>query len=209
MNLVFMGIQGSGKGLQAELLAKRYGFEHFDLGSELRERVKKDTPFGRMVETYIKDGNLVPDEEIIAFINKKIDDNIKGLVLDGFPRTIAQAKFIVDKIPVKHIVYFALDDETATKRLASRRICSQCKTGYNLLVKPPKVPNVCDVCGGKVVIRHDDHMPAIKRRIKKFHELTEPIIDFFKEGDKLITINAAQSPEMIHKELVEKLNLTN
>jgi adenylate kinase len=204
---VFIGIQGSGKGVQADLLGERFGFKHFDLGALLREYVKRDTPFGRKVDSYIKNGNLVPDDEIIDFIKENINEECRGLILDGFPRTIRQAEFIENAIHINYAVYFALDDDTATKRLSSRRICSQCRTGYNLLVKPPKVPNVCDVCGGKIEVRHDDHEAAITLRIERFHELTEPIIELFKNQGKLITVDASPSPEEVHLALIEKLNL--
>ncbi len=207
LNLVFMGIQGSGKGTQAGMLKDRYGFKHLNIGELLRNYMSEGTSLGDKISKYMVKGELVPDEYIFTIIDEYLHSKVKGLILDGFPRTLNQAEFMEERIPVNYAVFFDLDDQEAIRRLTSRRVCSNCGSTYNLLIKPPKEDNKCDKCGHKLIHRNDDHEEAIVRRINIFHQRTRKLIAFFQEREILIRIDSTQSPQDIHKELVRRINL--
>lgn len=206
-NLVLLGIQGSGKGTQADLLRKNLGLRHLNIGSLLREEMKKETNIGLKVKKYMKKGDLVPDEYIFALIDPILHKHMRGIVLDGCPRTFKQAEFLEEKIPLRCAVYFELDDEIAKERLSNRRVCSKCKKNYNLLLNDVKKQHRCKQCGAVLERRGDDNDKAIDRRIKAFHKRTKPVIDFYLQRDKLITLDATNNPEQIHHQLVEMVNL--
>lgn len=207
MNLAFLGIQGSGKGTQAGLLKKKYGFEHVNIGELLRSHMARKTLLGLKITSYMEQGDLVPDNYIFTVLEDKLHKNSHGLIFDGFPRTINQAEYMEEKIPVAYAVFFDLDDKIAIERITSRRVCSNCGRVYNLILNPPKEDMKCDHCGGQLIQRNDDHEAAIKRRLNIFHNRTKPVIAFFEERDCLIKIDASQSPEQIHKILIKEINL--
>ena len=207
LNLVFLGIQGSGKGTQARLLEKRHGFKHISMGELLRSNMKKRTSLGQSISKYMLRGELVPDEYIFPLIEKILQSDARGIIFDGFPRTIKQAEFMEERIPVNYAIFFDLDDDIAMKRLTARRVCRNCNQDYNLLLKPPKDNGNCDNCGGELVQRNDDHQEAIQRRIDIFHEQTKPLIDFFQERDKLVRIEASAKPEEIYNQLINRIKL--
>lgn len=207
LNLVFLGIQGSGKGTQAGLLKTKHGFEHLNMGALLRQNMAQKTQIGLQIAKYMLAGELVPDNFIFTLIEKNLHPEARGIVFDGFPRTLNQAEFMEERIPVNYAVFFDLDDETAIKRLTARRVCQECKRDYNLLIKPPKDDNYCDQCGGKLVQRNDDYKEAIIRRINIFHEQTRPLIDFFTKRNKLIHIDALDKPDIIHQKLISGIKL--
>jgi len=207
LNLVFFGVQGSGKGTQAGLLKKRYDFDHISIGALLRENMAQKTELGNKITKYMLAGELVPDEYIFTLIEDILHPEAQGIIFDGFPRTLRQAEYMEERIPVNYAIFFDLDDDTAIKRLTARRVCTNCGKDYNLLIKPPKNENKCDVCGGKLIQRNDDHEEAIVRRINIFHERTKPLIDFFKKRSKLVHIDASDPPETIFRNLTESINL--
>ncbi len=207
LNLVFLGIQGSGKGTQAGLLHKKYGFDHINIGGLLRSYMARKTPLGEKISKYMVRGELVPDKYIFTLIEENIHPEARGMILDGFPRTIRQAEFMEEKLDVNYAIFFDLDDELAIKRLTSRRICPNCKKDYNLRIKKPKEDEICDDCGEKLIQRNDDHKEAIVRRLNIFHRQTKPVICFFEDRDMLIQIDAQESPEQIHNKLVRSIKL--
>ena len=202
LNLVFLGIQGSGKGTQAGLLRKNYGFRHINIGELLRQNMSQKTPLGLKITDYMENGELVPDEYIFSLIEENLDKNAKGMILDGFPRTLKQARYMEENIPVNYAIYFDLNEEIAIKRLTARRVCRNCKKDYNLIIKPPKSDLTCDECGGELLQRSDDHKSAIERRINIFKQRTKPLISFFEERGMLVKIDASESPEKIHNSIV-------
>ncbi len=207
MNIIIIGIQGSGKGTQAALLHKKYGWPHINLGKLLRDHIIRKTELGLVVKEYIDKGRLVPDDLVIKLIKPVLDAADSGFILDGFPRNLAQERFLLDNYRIDGVVLLDLDDETAVKRISARRHCSVCHTDYNLLINPPKVENTCDLCGGKVVMRDDDHEEAIRMRLNKFHLKTKKVIELFQERGLAIPIQADQPVEVVHQKILAQLNL--
>lgn len=207
-NLVLLGIQGSGKGTQADLLRKNYGFTHLNVGSLLREQMRNKTEIGNNIEGYMARGDLVPDRYIFTLIDPVLSSKTSGLVLDGFPRTIKQAEYLYQKITVKIAIYFELDDEIAKERLSNRRVCQKCHENYNLLLTNSSFQEKCKKCNSVLETRSDDNKEAINRRIEAFHQQTKPVIKFFSDKQSLIKVNATDKPDIIHHKLVKTLNLT-
>ena len=206
MKLVFIGIQGSGKGTQAAILSSKHEFKHISTGDIFRSNIKNKTEIGKIIKEYVDNGKLVPDEIVLKMVKIELD-KYKDFILDGFPRNIDQAKFITENIKIDKVINLILDDEISKKRLMARRVCESCKADYNMLFKPPKIEGVCDVCGGKVIRRKDDTEDAIQERLDAFHSETAPVIGFFKELNLVVDINANQSVEKIQAEILSALGL--
>lgn len=206
MNVVLLGIQGSGKGTQAELLSQKYKLPHINVGDSFRENIQNQTELGKIAKSYIDKGELVPDEFVFAIVEDVLNKAEKGFFLDGFPRNLEQAKFLLSKFKIDKVLLLELDDETAIKRILARRQCKKCKKVYNILFQKPEIENVCDICGGELILREDDNKQAIKKRIEKFHHETEKVIELFKEQSNFFLINAAQSLSAINKEIISKIN---
>ena len=206
MNIVLLGIQGSGKGTQSDLLVEKYGLVHITTGGLFRKNIKQETRLGKIAKSFIDKGELVPDEYAFEIVSQALSSAKDGFILDGFPRNLEQAKFLMSKFKIDTVFLLELDEETAIKRILARRQCKNCKKVYNILFQKPEVENVCDVCGGELILREDDNKQAIKKRIEKFHHETEKVIELFKEQSNFITINAAQSLLAINKEIISKIN---
>ncbi len=206
MNVVLLGIQGSGKGTQAELLSKKYNLPHINVGDSFRINIQNQTELGKIAKTYIDKGELVPDEFVFVMLESILKKAENGFFLDGFPRNLKQAKFLLNKIKIDKIFFLELDDETAIKRILARRQCKKCKKVYNILFQKPEIENLCDVCGGELIHREDDNEKTISKRIEKFHQATEKVIKLFKEQKNFHTINAAQSLLEINQEIISNIN---
>lgn len=207
MNIILMGIQGSGKGTQAKLLSRKDNLHHIDVGSLFRKHIKNKTKLGLNVKKYIDRGELVPDKYVLKMVSKTLDEYDGAFVLDGFPRNIVQAKFLLKNYQITRVIFLKLDDRIALKRLMARRVCEDCKADYNILFKKPEKYGVCDKCGGKLVRRSDDNEKAIKKRLEKYHAETKPLIKLFKKKNLLITINADKTIDKINNEIRTKLGL--
>ncbi len=205
MNVILIGIQGSGKGTQAKLLADRFGWQHVTSGDLFRKNIEQKTKLGIVVKKYIDAGELVPDKFVLEMIADALNNAPDGFILDGFPRNIEQVIFLMDNFKIDYAILLELSDEKAIERLMARRNCKICKKDYNVLFKKPEVPGICDVCGGGLVQRDDDNKEAISKRIEKFHNETNKVIDFFKEKDMLIQINADQPLQSIHEDIASRL----
>lgn len=191
MKLMFLGAPGAGKGTQAEIVSERYGIPAISTGALLREAIGAGTELGRKAKQYIDDGALVPDEVVIDIIKERLqkDDCKGGFILDGFPRTVAQAKAL-DAMGVRMdgVISIEVSDEDIIKRLGGRRLCGSCGASYHLEYKPCAVEGICDKCGGELVIRADDKPEVIKSRLSVYHEQTEPLKDYYAEKGVLKTI---------------------
>ena len=200
MKLILLGAPGAGKGTQAARLCQELNIPTISTGNMLRAAIKEGTPVGRLAETYMKDGKLVPDEVIIDIIHERVaeDDCKNGYILDGVPRTIAQpAALEKADIIFDHVVSIEIDDEVIMERMTGRRVCEQCGASYHLTAVPPKVEGVCDVCGGKLVQRHDDESEVVRARLEIYHKKTEPLKDFYAERGLLRAVeNRATVEEM-------------
>jgi len=212
MYIVMLGAPGAGKGTQADILAGEMSLPHIASGNLLREAVEKKTELGLLAQSYMERGELVPDELIIKMILQRIalPDCASGGVLDGFPRTLAQAealdKGLGDKgKSIDKAVYLKLSRKELLKRLSGRWLCRNCQTPYHLITAPPRVAGKCDKCGGELYQREDDKEETIKERLKIFFAQTVPIIDYYRRQDKLIEVNGNQGIAEVARELMTSL----
>ncbi len=205
MNLILIGIQGSGKGTQATLLTEKYGWQQITTGGLFRENIAQKTKLGLITKEFIEKGELVPDKYVFAIVEDALKKQNGKFILDGFPRNIKQAEFLLERFQIDSVIQLDISDELALERTTSRRICSKCKQDYNVLYKNPKSEGICDKCGGDVITRNDDQPEAIKKRIEKFHNETNEVIELFDTKNLLVKIDASRKPDEIFAEIVEKI----
>jgi len=183
MKLILLGAPGAGKGTQADIIKKVLDIPTISTGNILRAAVKNGTPTGLKAKEYMEAGKLVPDEVIIGIINERLQeaDCAKGYILDGVPRTIAQAE-AMEKAGIKFDAVVALEvpDEKIVNRMGGRRVCEKCGASYHIVNIPPKKEGVCDVCGGKLVQRKDDDPATVQSRLVEYHQTTEPLKGFYE-----------------------------
>lgn len=188
MKLILLGAPGAGKGTQAEILRDRLGIPTISTGNILRAAVKNGTPTGLKAKAFMDAGQLVPDEVIIGIISERLqeDDCKNGYILDGVPRTIAQAEALEKAgILFDAVVSIEISDETIMNRMSGRRVCEACGASYHVVAVPPKQEGVCDRCGGKLVQRKDDAPETVKSRLDVYHQETEPLKDFYAKRNLL------------------------
>jgi len=214
VRIILLGPPGSGKGTQAKLLSKKYSIPHIAMGDILREEVAKKTPLGKKVNVYMSKGELVPDEIVIEVLKKRLQeaDCVDGFILDGFPRTLNQAKALDNmlnelNLKIDAVIYIEVPDEEIMKRLSLRRTCKVCGRIYNLHYNPPKQDGKCDVCGGELIIRDDDKPEVIKNRLKVYNDQTKPLVDYYKSHKLLIRINGVDSIDKVFQQIVKELSL--
>ena len=197
MNIIIFGPQGSGKGTQAKILSDKFNIPHISTGVIFRTHIKKQTKIGKKIATLINNGDLVPDEITNSIIKKWLKKaNAKnGFILDGYPRDLAQAKYLSTITNLTFALEIWISDIVAIERISQRRICSKCKSVYHLVSKPPKNEQTCDICHGDLIVRQDDKPNAVKKRLDLYHSKTESLIEFYKklkifhqiDGEKSIT----------------------
>ena len=183
MKLILLGAPGAGKGTYAEMLKSKLGVPTISTGNILRAAVKNGTPVGLKAKEYIDHGHLVPDDVIIGIIDERLQeaDCANGYILDGVPRTIAQAEALeAAGIRFDAVVAIEISDEKIIKRMGGRRVCEACGSSYHIVNIPPKKEGVCDVCGGKLVQRKDDEPETVKKRLEVYHRETEPLKGFYE-----------------------------
>jgi adenylate kinase len=214
MNLVLLGPPGAGKGTQANLLESSRSLVKLSTGDMLRAAVAAGTELGREAGAIMERGQLVPDELVIGLIAERIDAEKggKGFILDGFPRTIAQAEAL-DRLfkergkKVDRVVVMEVDDEALVERIAGRFACANCGEGYHDLYKLPKVKGVCDRCGGtEFVRRKDDNEEVVRARLKAYHAQTEPLIDYYTRQGKVRAVDGMADIESVAKEIGQALD---
>ena len=184
MKLILLGAPGAGKGTQAERLCKQLNIPTISTGNILRAAIKDGTPTGLKAKSYMDAGKLVPDEVIIGIITERLAQEYcqNGFILDGVPRTIAQAAAMEKAgITFDAVISIEIADETIMQRMSGRRVCESCGASYHLVAVPPKTPGVCDNCGGKLVQRKDDAPETVKARLEVYHQETEPLKAFYKQ----------------------------
>ena len=190
MKLILIGPPGAGKGTQADILSKKLGIPQISTGDILREAVKNGTPIGLKAKSFMDAGDLVPDDVIIGVIIERLGqpDCVSGYILDGVPRTIAQAEAL-DKqgAEIDAALSIEADDEEIIERLSGRRVCPACGATFHITVNPPKKEGVCDACGAALIIRKDDDQDTIRNRLQTFHKETAPLKDYYKAQGKLKT----------------------
>ena len=196
MKLILLGAPGAGKGTQAEILSeeilcKELNIPTISTGNILRAAIKNGTPTGLKAKSYMDAGQLVPDEVIIGIVTERLAeaDCAGGYILDGVPRTIAQAEALEQGgIQFDAVVSIEISDETIMERMSGRRVCESCGASYHLVAVPPKTPGVCDSCGGKLVQRKDDAPETVKARLEVYHKETEPLKDFYAQRGLLKSV---------------------
>lgn len=198
MKLILLGAPGAGKGTQADIIKKKLDIPTISTGNILRAAVKNGTPTGLKAKEYMDAGKLVPDEVIIGIINERLQeaDCANGYILDGVPRTIAQAE-AMEKAGINFdaVVSIEVADEVIMERMSGRRVCESCGASYHLVAVPPKVAGVCDSCGGKLVQRKDDAPETVKDRLAVYHKETEPLKDFYAQRGLLKSVENQPSVE--------------
>ena len=191
MNLIFLGAPGAGKGTQAEIVCEKLNIPAISTGNMLREAVKNQTAAGLAAKEYMDRGDLVPDEVVIGILKDRIaeDDAKNGFILDGFPRTVAQAEALDSMgVQIDKVIEIDVADEQICARLGGRRVCEGCGASYHLDFKPTKVEGVCDACGAKVVQRIDDKPETVLSRLATYHEKTAPLKGYYEAKGKLVTV---------------------
>ncbi len=198
MKIILLGPPGAGKGTQAEILATRYDIPTISTGNMIRAEIREGTPLGQKTKQYIDEGQLVPDEIIMAIVESRLakPDCEKGFILDGIPRTIPQAQALDEMDLGDYIVLnISVGDEEILSRLGGRRVCGKCGATYHVTFNPPAVEGKCNACGDALMIRPDDAQETIKKRLDVYHTQTEPLIAYYEKAGKLINILSEGSVE--------------
>ncbi len=210
--VVLLGPPGAGKGTQAEELSRALHLPHISTGDLFRDNLKQNTPIGQKAKSYISKGNLVPDEVVLEMLFDRIQkpDCKNGYILDGFPRTLAQAEAFSAKSHHADVfpLNLAVDDNILIERISNRLVCEKCQTPYHKISYPPKHDNICDRCQGDLIQRKDDHENIVKERLRVYHKETEPLIAFYeKELGEIATIDSSLSKEQITKLLLKAIQV--
>ena len=198
MNLILLGAPGAGKGTQAELLMQKLNIPGISTGNMLREAMKNGTAVGEKAKYYMDNGLLVPDEVIMDIVAERVakPDCQGGFILDGVPRTLAQAEALLERgVQIDHVVSIEIDDSVIEGRMTGRRVCSNCGASYHIEANPSKVEGKCDQCGGDLMIRKDDAPETVRRRLVVYHEQTEVLKDFYGKLGKLRLVEGNQTIE--------------
>jgi len=208
MNLILLGAPGAGKGTQAELLVEQLGIPAISTGNMLREAIANGTELGMQAKKYMDEGGLVPDELILSIVADRVaqPDCARGFILDGVPRTLAQAQALEDKgVKIDHVVSIEVDDGAIEGRMTGRRVCARCGASYHIVVNPSKTEGICDHCGGELVIRKDDKPETVRHRLEVYHASTEVLKDFYGKLDRLRTVNGNQSIEEANEDILKAI----
>lgn len=193
MKIVLIGPPGAGKGTYAQLLRDKYCIPHISTGDIFREEVAKNTELGRTVKEYLDKGLLVPDEIVIEVVAERLrkPDTARGFILDGFPRTLQQARALDEIVEIDCAIYLAVSEEVAVKRLSGRYVCPVCGRVYNIYYEPkPRHDTLCDYDNTPLVRRKDDEPDVVRNRYRVFHETFAPIIDYYREKGLLLEVNS-------------------
>ena len=191
MNLIFLGPPGAGKGTQAQVLSEKAGIPAISTGNIIRSAIKSGTQMGLKARSFTDKGQLVPDDVVIDIIKERLsqDDCCNGFILDGFPRTIAQAEALERMgVEIDAVLEISLPDETIVSRMSGRRVCPNCGASYHITDKKPKDDGVCDGCKSELTQRADDNAETVMERLRVYHEQTQPLIDFYSLRGKLRTV---------------------
>ncbi len=210
MKLILLGAPGAGKGTQAEILCKKLGIPSISTGNILRAAIKDGTPTGIQAKSYIDAGHLVPDEVIIGILNERIacSDCANGFILDGVPRTIAQAEAMEQAgIEIDAVVAIEISEDEILRRMSGRRVCEACGSSFNMQAIPPRVEGVCDNCGGKLIQRKDDTPETVHKRLEVYHKETKPLVGYYAERGLLKVVETTDNKEVTFRKIMELLGM--
>ena len=208
MNLILLGAPGAGKGTQAELLIQKLGIVSISTGNMLREAIANGTEIGKQAKHYMDNGLLVPDDVIMGIVAERTAqaDCARGFILDGVPRTLAQAEALDAKgIHIDHVVSIEIEDSVIEGRMTGRRVCSKCGASYHIVANPTKVEGICDLCGSEVVIRKDDTPETVRKRLAVYHEQTEVLKTYYQAKGVLREVNGNQAISVITEEILDQI----
>jgi adenylate kinase len=210
MYLVMLGPPGAGKGTQAEQLQQVLQLPHVASGDLFRENIHSETDLGMLAKGFIDNGELVPDDVTIAMIRERLDqaDAVNGVILDGFPRTIAQAEGLDGMLQgmnqtLNAVLYLSVPEEELVRRISGRWICSECQTPYHTHNNPPANAGVCDLCEGKLYQREDDKPETVRARLEVYYEQTAPLIDYYREAGVLIEVAGAGDIHQVREAVIK------
>lgn len=214
MIIIMLGAPGTGKGTVAGLLQEKLGINQVSTGDIFRKNIKEGTELGKLAEKYISKGDLVPDDVTIKIIEDRLNqpDAEKGVILDGFPRTVKQAEEL-DKIlekqgrKVELVINLTTPEEEIIERIVNRRVCSnqECKAVYNITLNPPKKDGICDKCGSKLITRKDDTEETVRTRLKNYFEQTSPLVEYYEKQGNLLTEMVSKSINKLGKDVAEEV----
>ena len=210
MNLILLGAPGAGKGTQAELLVEKLSIPAISTGNMLREAMAKGTELGKKAKQYMDEGSLVPDELILGIVADRVaqPDCRSGFILDGVPRTLAQAEALEAKgVKIDHVVSIEVDDSEIEGRMTGRRVCAKCGASYHIVANPPKTEGICDSCGGELVLRTDDAPETVRNRLEVYHAQTEPLKDYYGKRGLLREVPGNGDIDSITAAVMEAMGL--
>ena len=208
MNLILLGAPGAGKGTQGELLRERLHIPTISTGNMLREAMANGSELGKQVKQYMDEGSLVPDDVIMSIVAERVaqPDCKNGFILDGVPRTLAQAEAIDAKgVRIDHVVSLEVDDAAITARMSGRRVCAACGATYHIVNNPPKTEGICDLCGGQVAIRKDDEPATVQHRLDVYHASTEVLKSYYEKQGKLRLVVGDQPIEDAFRDILKAI----
>ncbi|WP_164218783.1 adenylate kinase [Virgibacillus sp. YIM 98842] len=212
MNLILMGLPGAGKGTQAKEINKKYNIPHISTGDMFRLAIKEGTELGNKAKAYMDEGNLVPDEVTIGIVRERLskDDCSNGFLLDGFPRTIAQAEALQELLAdmnesIDYVIHVDVPEEKLVERLTGRRICPTCGATYHVKYNPPKIEGKCDNDGSELIQRDDDKPETVKNRLAVNIEQTKPLLNFYEDKGYLVSVNGDQDINQVFEDIRTKI----
>ena len=208
MNLILLGAPGAGKGTQAELLVEKLSIPAISTGNMLREAMANGSELGQKIKKLMDEGSLVPDDVILDIVAERVakDDCKNGFILDGVPRTLAQAEALEARnVRIDHVISIEIDDSVIAGRMTGRRVCSKCGASYHVTANPPKTEGICDLCQGQLVTRKDDAPETVNHRLEVYHALTEVLKDFYSQRDKLRLVEGNQSIEGANRDILKAI----
>ena len=208
MKLILLGAPGAGKGTQADTISKELEIPTISTGNILREAIRNGTPTGLKAKSFMDQGALVPDDVIIGIVEERVarEDCRNGYILDGVPRTIAQAEALERfGVEIDKVVSIEIDDAVIEARMSGRRVCGSCGASYHITANPPKQEGVCDNCGGALVVRKDDRPETVRDRLAVYHMQTEPLKGFYENLGKLELVQGNQPIEAVHRDILKAL----
>ncbi|HKL48826.1 MAG TPA: adenylate kinase [Desulfuromonadales bacterium] len=210
MNLILLGPPGAGKGTQAKMLVDRYGIPQISTGDILRAAVREGTPMGIKAKEYMDAGDLVPDEVVVGIVQERLqqEDCADGFILDGFPRTVAQADALEDSLKesgrgIDAVISLDVDIEALVGRLTGRRTCKDCGAGYHVKFDPPKTDLICDKCGGELVQREDDQESTIRERLDVYQRQTAPLVEYYSQKGILFRVDGMAPIDAVQSEIFQ------